>query len=103
MTPWTVACQAPLSMGLSWQEFWSGLTFPPPGDLPDSGIESASLGLLHWQTDSLPQSQQSRLLVILQARVRVILFALLSDLCGENWIQVANVILWKTRSPCIVT
>ena len=56
------------------------MTFPPPGDLPDSGIESASLGLLHWQTDSLPQSQQSRLLVILQARVRVILFALLIDL-----------------------
>ena len=29
-------------MGLSWQEFWSGLTFPPPGDLPDPGVESAS-------------------------------------------------------------
>ena len=33
--PWTVACQAPLSMGLSRQEYWSGSLFPPPGDLPD--------------------------------------------------------------------
>ena len=41
-TPWTVACQAPLSMGFSKQEYWSGLTFPPPGDLPDPGIEPRS-------------------------------------------------------------
>ena len=32
-TPWTVACQAPLSVGFSWQEYWSGLAFPPPGHL----------------------------------------------------------------------
>ena len=36
--PRTVACQAPLSMGLSWQEYWSGLPFPSPGNLPDPGI-----------------------------------------------------------------
>ena len=42
-TPWTVAHQAPLSMGLSRQEYWSGLPCPPPGDLPDPGIEPASL------------------------------------------------------------
>ena len=41
MTPWTVACQAPLSMEVSRQEYWSGLSFPPPGDLPDAGIEPA--------------------------------------------------------------
>ena len=41
--PWTVAHQAPLSMELSRQESWSGLPCPPPGDLPDPGIESASL------------------------------------------------------------
>ena len=40
--PWTVAHQAPLSMGFSWQGYWSGLPFPPPGDLPDSGIEPVS-------------------------------------------------------------
>ena len=38
-TPWTVACQAPLSMGFPRQEHWSGLSFPSPGDLPDPGIE----------------------------------------------------------------
>ena len=41
-TPWTVAFQAPLSMGFYRQEYWSGLSFPPPGDLPDPGIEPAS-------------------------------------------------------------
>ena len=41
-TPWTVACQAILSMGFSGQEIWSGLTFPSPGDLPDPGIEPTS-------------------------------------------------------------
>ena len=40
VTPWTVACQAPLSMGFSRQEYWSGLPFSPPGDLPKPGIES---------------------------------------------------------------
>ena len=43
VTPWTVAHEAPLSIGFSRQEYWSGLPFPSPGDLPDSGIESASL------------------------------------------------------------
>ena len=41
--PWTVACQAPLSMGFSRQEYWSGLLCLPPGDLPDPGTEPASL------------------------------------------------------------
>ena len=41
-TPWTVACQVPLPMGFFRQEFWSGLQFPPPGDLPDPGIKPAS-------------------------------------------------------------
>ena len=42
-TLWTVAHQAPLSMGFSRQEYWSGLPCPPPGDLPDPGIDSVSL------------------------------------------------------------
>ena len=42
-TPWTVAHQAPLSMGFSRREYWSGLPFPSPGDLPYSGIEPKSL------------------------------------------------------------
>ena len=44
-TPWTVACQAPLSMGFSRQEYWSGLPFPSPGDLPNPGIEPGSPAL----------------------------------------------------------
>ena len=51
VTPWTVACQAPPSMGFSRQEYWSGLSFPSPGDLPNPGIKSASPAL---QADSLP-------------------------------------------------
>ena len=50
-TPWTIACQAPQSMGFSRQEYWSGLPFPSPGDLPNPGIEPRSLAL---QADSLP-------------------------------------------------
>ena len=41
-TLWTVACHVPPSMGFSRQEYWSGLPCPPPGDLPDLGIEPAS-------------------------------------------------------------
>ena len=43
VTLWTVPFQAPLSTGFSQQEFWSGLPFPAPGDLPDPGIKPASL------------------------------------------------------------
>ena len=50
-TPWTLAHQAPLSMGFSRQEYWSGLPCPPPGDLPDPGIQPASPAS---QADSLP-------------------------------------------------
>ena len=42
VTPWTIAHQAPLSLGFSRQEWWSGLPSPPPGDLPDQGIETTS-------------------------------------------------------------
>ena len=53
-TSWTVACQAPLSMEFSRQEYWSGLSFPIPGDLPDPGIEPESLLSPTFQADSLP-------------------------------------------------
>ena len=43
VTPWTVACQAPLTMGFPRQEYWSGLPFPSPGYLPDRRIEPMSL------------------------------------------------------------
>ena len=50
-TPWTVAYQAPPSMGFSRQECWSGLPFPSPGDLPDPGIKPGSPAL---RADALP-------------------------------------------------
>ena len=51
VTAWTIACQAPLSMGFSRQEYWSGLPFPSLGDLPHPGIEPGSPAL---QADSFP-------------------------------------------------
>ena len=57
VTPWTVAHQAPPSMGFSRQEYWSGLPFPSPGDLPNPGIEAGSPAL---QTDSLPTELQGK-------------------------------------------
>ena len=50
VTPWTIAHQAPPSMGFSRQEYWSGLSFPSPGDLPNPGIEPGSPAL---QADAL--------------------------------------------------
>ena len=62
MIPWTVTCQAPLSMGFSNQEYWSGLPFPSPGDLPNPGIEPGSpalqadpwVGKIPWRKEWLP-------------------------------------------------
>ena len=54
-TAWTVAHQAPLSMGFPSQEYWSGLPFPSPGALPNPGIEPGSPAL---QADSLPTELQ---------------------------------------------
>ena len=56
-TPWIVALQAPLSMGFSRQDYWSGLPFPSPGHLPNPGTEPTSPAL---QADSLPQSHWGR-------------------------------------------
>ena len=55
-TPWTGAHQGLLSMGFSRQEYWSGLPCPPPGDLPDLGIEPMSPVAPALQVDSLPLS-----------------------------------------------
>ena len=53
VTPWTAACQAPLSMVFSQQEFWSRVPFPTPEDLPNPGIELTSLAPPELQVDSL--------------------------------------------------
>ena len=57
-TPWTVAHQAPPSMGFSRQEYWSGLPFPSPGDLPSPGIEPRSPAL---QADALTSEPPGKL------------------------------------------
>ena len=57
VTPWTVAYKGPPSMGFSRQEYWSGLPFPSPGDLPNPGIEPRSPAL---QTDALPSKPPGR-------------------------------------------
>ena len=54
VTPWTVAYQSPQSMDFFRQEYWSGLSFPSPGGLPDPGIESASPKSPPCQARSLP-------------------------------------------------
>ena len=55
-TSWTVAHQAPLSLGFSRQEYWSGLPHPPLGDLPNPGMEPTSPKAPALQADSLPLS-----------------------------------------------
>ena len=63
-TPWTVARQAPLSMGFSRQEYWSGLPFPSPGDLPNPGIEPGSPALqadaLSFETPRKPRKEKRK-------------------------------------------
>ena len=57
MTPWTVAHQATLSMGFSRQEYWNGLPFPSPEDLPDPGIEPLSPVALALEANSSNSSE----------------------------------------------
>ena len=61
-SPWTVACQTPLFMGFSRQEYWSGLPFHSPGDLPYPGIEPMSPP---WKADSLPSELPGKSLAAL--------------------------------------
>ena len=64
-TQWTVAHEASLSVEFSRQEYWSGLTFPSPGDFPDPGIKPGSPAL---QADSLPSEPQGKRKPPLEAR-----------------------------------
>ena len=69
MTPWAVAYHAPLSLGFSRQEYWSGLPFPSPEDLPHSGIKPGSPAL---QTDSLPTESPGKSFLYNQHSVKVV-------------------------------
>ena len=77
VTPWTVAQQVPLSMDFSMQEYWSGWTFPSPGDLPHTGIEPRTLAL---QADALPSEPPGKLQRA--CRMMIILTPLLLSLAG---------------------
>ena len=66
MTPWTVAYQAPPSMGFSRQECWSGLPFPSPGDLPDPGNKPGSPAL--W-AGALPSEPPGKPILTKEARI----------------------------------
>ena len=63
MTLWTIACQAPLSMGFLRQEYWGGLPFPSPGDLSNLGTEPTSFAALTLRVVSLPLSHQENLFI----------------------------------------
>ena len=63
VTPWTVAYQALPSMGFSRQEYWSGLPFPSPGDLPNPGIEPGSPTLQADTSPSEPYKEETSLFV----------------------------------------
>ena len=84
-TPWTVVCQAPLSLGLPRQEFWSGLTFPSPGDLPDQRIKARSPAL---QADFLPSEPPgkpfSRLIFIPQSETQSISTSWLKQMSNQG-------------------
>ena len=64
LTLWTVALQAPLSMGSSEQEYWTGLPCPPPEDLPDPGIEPVSLMSPALANGSLPLAPPGKPLLV---------------------------------------
>ena len=68
--PWHVACQAPLSMGFSRQEYWSGLPCPLPGNLPDPGTEPTSPGAPTLQADSLLPSHSDLNMIIFRSAMR---------------------------------
>ena len=89
MIPWTVSCLAPLSVGFSRQEYWSGLPFPSPGDLPNPGIKPGSPAL---QADSLPTEPLGKLMWTLKQSDSNELFY---ETEIDSWTQKANLWLLK--------
>ena len=79
-TPWIIACQAPLSLGLSRQEYWSGLPFPLPGDLPNWGMNR---GLLH-----------GRQILYRWATRKLVIFSFFEDLPANVIVYLVSTIHW---------
>ena len=76
VTPWTVAYQAPLSVRFSRQEYWSGLPFPSPGDLPDPGIEPGFPALEADALTSEPPGKPKETNVVLKHITTIICYCL---------------------------
>ena len=78
VTLWTTACHVPLSMGFSRQEYWTGLPCPPPGNLPDPGLEPVPpvlLWFLALQVDSLPLRHQESPMLSLSWHLSCLVFS----------------------------
>ena len=87
-TPWTVACQAPLSMGVSRQGYWSGLPFPPLGDLPDPGIELRSPALQVGSSPTEPPGKPQYVLlssmnISTHIRIFILMLDFFEDFCRK--------------------
>ena len=79
-TPWTVAYQAPLSLGFSRQQYWSGLPFPSPGDLPNPGIKPRSPAL---QTDGLLSEPPGKSQISVRIDMKLIIVSISWN--GQNY------------------
>ena len=96
-TTWTVARQAPLSMGFSWQEYWSGLPCPPPGDLPNPGSDPRSPTL---QADSLPSEAPGKppsLMMLISVSTKLCLFLFSFLLLSDVMLQTLESILFHAQ------
>ena len=89
--PWTIPHQAPLSMGSSRQEYWSGLPFPSPRDLPNPGVKPTSPVALHWQADALPLSHVGSPFVSLVYHYKHTWYKYLSERYGDLGLLNCNV------------
>ena len=92
-TPWTEACQVPLSMGFFRQEYWSGLLCPPSEDLPNPGLNPCLLCLLYWQAGSLPPESPGKprtRLSLVQSLSRVRLFATLWTETHQAYLSITS-------------
>ena len=98
VTLWTIAHQAPPSMGFSRQEYWSGLPCSPPGDLPDPGIEPVASA---WQEDSLPLSHQgSSLVTLLLFSHWVVSYSLQPHGLQDAMLPCPSLSLWVCSNSC---
>ena len=93
VTPWTVAHQAPPSMGFSRQEYWSALPFPSPGNLPDPGIEPRSPTLQADALTSQPPGKQAAHRFVSVNRVSV---SSIRKNFQINCLPLGGITLWKT-------